>query len=109
VRRDFFRAGDFVLPLDGIRALDVSKVVEHEVTVEHDRGTFVLTGADAIEVVMLVKPSALEGRRLRWVRGAWATHNILGHPLMQVLAWLGRPRLGIRVHDRTTPRPQTGW
>ena len=104
--REFFRAGAYVLPVAGIRGIDLTRIVDHEATVVHERGTFKLTGADAIEVVMLVKPSALEGRRLRWSRDAWAVHNMIGHPLLQVLAWLGQPKLGIRVHDATTPRPQ---
>ena len=35
----------------------------------------------------------------------WAVHNLVGHPLMQILTWLGKPELGVRVHDATTPRP----
>jgi len=26
-------------------------------------------------------------------------------PLMQILTWLGKPELGVRVHDATIPRP----
>jgi len=102
----YFRAGNAILPISGIREIDTSNVDLHEATVVHDAGTFLLTGSDAIELLMVVKPTALEGRRLRWVRHAWTTHNMLGHPLMQVLAWMGKGRLGVWVHDATTPRPQ---
>jgi len=66
---------------------------------------YTLEGNDAIEALMLLKPSALEGRRLRWARNAWLVHNLIGHPLMQVLCWLGLYQWGIAVHERTIPRP----
>lgn len=103
---EFFRAGDKILPIQGILGIDVSKLVKHEVSVSHREGYFLLTGADAIDLVMIVKPSALEGRRLRWVRGAWAGHNIVGHVGMQILAWLKIPTWGVWLHEATTPRPQ---
>jgi hypothetical protein len=102
----WFRCGDRVLPLKGIRQIDVSRLVHHEVTIHHKEGTFVATGADAIDLIFMVKPSVLEGRRLRWVRHAWTVHNLVGHPLMQVLAWMGHPKWGVKIHDLTTPRPQ---
>ena len=36
---------------------------------------------------------------------SWAVHNLVGHPMMQILTWLGKPELGVRVHDVTIPRP----
>jgi hypothetical protein len=66
----------------------------------------VAEGNDAIETVMLLKPSALEGRRLNWPKHAWAVHNLIGHPVMQVLAWLRFYRAAIRFHDWTTPAPR---
>jgi hypothetical protein len=33
----------------------------------------------------------------------WLLHNMIGHPLMFVLAALGFPRLADRVHDCTIP------
>jgi hypothetical protein len=99
---EYFRAGDQILPIDGIYSVDTAQLERHEVTVFHRDGVFRLTGADAIDLVMIVKPSALEGRRLRWVRGAWA-----GHVGMQILAWLKIPTWGVWLHEATTPRPQT--
>lgn len=103
---EFFRAGDQILPIAGIYSVDTTKLERHEVVVFHHDGVFRLTGADAIDLVMIVKPSALEGRRLRWVRGAWAGHNIVGHVGMQILAWLKIPTWGVWLHEATTPRPQ---
>lgn len=102
----FFRAGDRLLRLADVREVDVTHMADYRVTVLLTGGQELdLSGPDAIELVMLVKPSALEGRRLRWVRHAWAVHNLVGHPGMQVLAWLGKTKLGLRLHDVTTPRP----
>ena len=61
---------------------------------------------DAIDAVMALRPSALEGKRLRWARHAWALHNLVGHPLLQLLVWLGQTKLGMAVHDGTVPRPR---
>ncbi len=33
----------------------------------------------------------------------WAVHNLLGHPLKQLLTWLGLEELGNKVHDMTMP------
>lgn len=104
----FFRAGDNLLCLADVREVDVTHLIDYRVSVRlKDERVFDLAGPDAIELVMLTKASVLEGRRLRWVRRAWVTHNLVGHPGMQVLAWLGYPKLGLRLHDVTTPRPCT--
>ncbi len=54
---------------------------------------------------MRLDPAFFEGRRFRWVRSSWALHNLVGHPLLQLLAWVGHTPLGLRVHDATVPRP----
>lgn len=36
----------------------------------------------------------------------WGVHNVLAHPLMQMLAWLGMPVAALRVHDATLPQAQ---
>lgn len=64
------------------------------------------TGLDAIEFVMLVKPSAWEGRRLKWRKNVWIVHNLIGHPLMQILALIGLHKLAFFVHDSTVPKPK---
>lgn len=101
----FYRAGDQLLRLDAIRRIDASRMEDLEVAVEHDLGVSVLRGVEAIDLLMVAKPSALEGKRLRWIRHAWAFHNLVAHPTMQVLAWFGYPALGVRLHDATVPRP----
>ena len=94
-------------PVDGHRVaklLNVENAVVDIVTLNGD--VFRATGTDAIEAVMLLKPSALEGRRLKWKKHAWAIHNLIGHPIMQIMAWMGLGRAAVRFHDWTTPTPR---
>ncbi len=106
-RPSFLKAGERLVPLDSVAGLDIADVEAARVRVELSDGTSLLAeGFDAIEAVWLVRASALEGRRLRWRKGAWALHNLLAHPAMQVLAWMGYGRLGVRLHDATTPLPR---
>ena len=34
----------------------------------------------------------------------YAFHNIIAHPLMQILQWVGRQDLADSVHDKTLPK-----
>lgn len=101
------KAGNFLIPAGRVRSINIERIEEQIVVVERDDGIkHIAEGFDAIEIVMQMKPSALEGRRLKWQRGAWAFHNFVAHPAMQILVWLGRKKAAIRLHDRTTPRPR---
>ena len=33
----------------------------------------------------------------------WAIHNLIAHPLSEVLYWIGFMRLGNKLHDATIP------
>jgi hypothetical protein len=106
-RPAFLKAGDRLVPISAVAGVGIADVEGARVRIDLTDGTSLLAeGFDAIEAVMLTRPSALEGRRLRWRRGAWALHNLLAHPAMQVLAWAGYGRLGVRLHDATTPVPR---
>lgn len=102
----FVRAGARLVAVDAITSVDCARIEALEVTLHHRDGVDVASGPDAIDAVMALRPSALEGKRLRFARRAWAVHNLVGHPLLQILSWLGAPRLGLRVHDATVPRPR---
>lgn len=65
-----------------------------------------ITGNLAIDAVMAYRPSLFEGKRMKWHRRAWLVHNLVGHPLMQVLALLGQKQMALKVHDATIPRPR---
>lgn len=34
----------------------------------------------------------------------YAFHNIVAHPLMQILNWVGKPDLANKIHDQTLPK-----
>jgi hypothetical protein len=103
----FFRAGDLLLRVSDVEQVLIHNLKNYQVRVLLYSGKeYVLTGPDAIELVLLLKPSALEGRRLRWVRHAWMVHNLIGHPGMQLLALLGKPRWGLKLHEWTVPCPK---
>ena len=105
MNRSFIKAGDIMLPVRDIDSVDISRVEQGVVTVTACGRQFEAQDFDAFEIIMLLQPSALEGRRLRWVKNAWAFHNLIAHPLMQVMVWLGLKKLAIRLHDATVPKP----
>ena len=67
----------------------------------------IVEGPQAFNVVMRLCPDALEGKRAKYHRHAWAVHNLFGHPLMQIFSWLGFPQIGLAIHDKTVPNPMT--
>lgn len=101
------KAGDLLLPFDDVDRIDIAGIEQGSILIVMRNGTVhEAKGFDAIEAVMAVKPSALEGLRLRWRPHAWAFHNIVGHPVVQLLAWFGWKRAAVRFHDWTTPEPR---
>lgn len=102
------RLRDRLVAWEDIREIDLSKLESSGIVLQTfgDGTSTELGGAEAIDLVMRVAPSFFEGRRFRWVRSGWALHNLLGHPLLQLLAWAGQTRAGLRLHDATIPRPR---
>ena len=31
-------------------------------------------------------------------------HNIIAHPLMEILSWVGLSNVGMLIHDKTVPK-----
>lgn len=101
------KAGNCLIPFELVREVNIADIENEIVLIVTTNGViYTAEGFDAIEAVMAIKPSALEGRRLRWRKNAWIVHNVIGHPLMQLLALLGFKRRAIWLHDVTTPRPR---
>lgn len=101
------KAGDSLVPFWRVKEIRIAEIENAVVDIETlDGEVFRATGTDAIEAVMLLKPSALEGRRLKWKKHAWAIHNLVGHPIMQIMAWMGFGQAAVRFHDWTTPTPR---
>src|SRR5271154_6866746 len=68
---------------------------------------YLVQGPQAFDLVMRLCPEALEGERAEYHRHAWAIHNLIGHPLMQLFSWLHLTSLGLKIHDATVPNPIT--
>lgn len=103
----FLKAESKLVLIDDIAELDIEHVEDGFVTITtFDNKTYECKGFDAIEAVMALKPSALEGKRFKWERGAWAFHNMIGHPGTQILSWLGFKKTAIKFHDWTVPHPR---
>ena len=102
----FAKAGALVFALDNIATADFSNIEQLQVRVVLKTGQeIVVEEIDAMELAMRIKPSVLESRRLRWPRWTWVLHNMVGHPLLQVLALFKRYKWAFWVHAATVPRP----
>src|SRR4051812_20963813 len=101
----FVKAGGLLIPCAAIEQVDMTGIEQGFVDVTYGGKKARAHDFDAFDIVMLLKPAGLEGRRLRWAGNAWALHNLVAHPLMQVLVWLGFRKLALRLHDCTVPKP----
>lgn len=50
----------------------------------------------------------LAGRRKRFPDLWWAIHNLIAHPLSEILYWLGLESIGGWLHDETVPEHEEG-
>jgi len=96
---------DVIIRHNEIKYIDISDVENLKILVGYDSTFAEVTGIQAIEFLMQVRPSVFEGRRFRWKRRVWAFHNLFGHPAMQIAALLGQYKLAMWIHDATVPRP----
>lgn len=104
--RKFIKAGNIILRLADIENIDIAEIEQGRLTVFHSGGKpLVAHDFDAFEILMLLHPAAIEGRRLRWAKHAWAFHNLVAHPLMQLMVWIGFRKQAIWLHDVTVPKP----
>jgi hypothetical protein len=105
----FIRLGETLVPLSRVAEIDASRLAsEGQVTVklEGETRSVGVSGGQAVDLVMRVDPSFFEGRRFHFVRSSWAFHNLVAHPLLQLLAWAGHTRAGLALHDATIPQPR---
>lgn len=105
----FFRSGNCTYPISLITSMDASHVVSEgtvSVTLSGRPEAVILRGDNAIDLIMLVQPNLIEGMRHTYSRRhPYLIHNLIGHPLMQLLEVAGWPRFGVWIHDRTLPKP----
>lgn len=94
------RAGDIVY-------IDISTIEEQQIavytTIRDD--PFLVTGFASLELIWRLKPGVLEGKRFRWAKNGWIFHNMVAHPVMQILAFVKCYKAAMWVHDITVPRP----
>lgn len=104
----FIHFNNIIRRTDTINCIECDKYLKDgEIRVYFSNGTSEwVTGAEATNLIMCLCPALLEGKRAKYVRHAWAIHNLIGHPLMQLFSWLGYPALGIKIHDATIPAPK---
>lgn len=92
---------------DQVAIIDFSHAEKGEVSVTTKAGqTYHANEFEAFRIICQYS-DRMEGRRFRWAKHAWAFHNLVGHPAMQILVWLGMTKLGLRVHDATAPKVQS--
>lgn len=53
-------------------------------------------------------PATRERRLAKLGRFAWTLHNVVGHPLSEVLHQIGAQRASNWVHDVTMPKHEAG-
>jgi hypothetical protein len=90
-----------------IKSVDCTDYVSKGIIRVHfDYRMEIVSGADALGIIQTLCPAVLEGKEAKYVRHAWAVHNLIGHPLMQIFSWLHLTSLGIKIHDATIPDPK---
>lgn len=107
MKNQFVKVDNRIIRVNDIKSIDLNNMKNQYiiVTLDNDQEVFV-SGFFALELIWLVKPSALEGNNfIKWKRHVWNIHNLFGHPLMQVLSWFRLYSLAIWIHDITTPKP----
>ena len=105
MKREFVKAGDQMIRIADIERIDMSRIEQGSIAVFCAGRQLEARDFDAFEIIMLLHPAAIEGRRLRWAKNAWAFHNLVAHPLMQIMVWLGFRRQALWLHDVTVPKP----
>ena len=103
----FLKLDNCLISIDDVSSIDYSNIeTEYKITIVTKQGVIaVASELNAIECLMQIRPSALEGKRLKWAKRVWYIHNLIGHPLMQVLAMFGCYKVAFWVHDVTVPKP----
>lgn len=104
----FIHYNNKLVNTDNIQEIDITGLADKGFIRIRFRGTDMETvsGPEAFDIVMRVCPSAIEGRRFKFNKNKWVIHNLIGHPAMQILSWLGKSKAALWIHDKTIPIPQ---
>jgi len=101
----FVKNGTHLIAVDRIEWANYDRIEELILIVGFQDQTIQITGIDALESAMALRPSILESKRLDWPKFMWAVHNLIGHPVMQILALFKFYDAAFWVHDVTVPKP----
>lgn len=103
----FVKTDDNLVNIDDISVVDLSMLEKkYQVKIQTKNGlSMIATDLNAIELVMQIRPSALEGKKLLYGKFVWYIHNLIGHPVMQLLAFFRLYKLAFWIHDNTVPKP----
>lgn len=101
----YIKTGQDVIAINTISRIDYRRLSFLEITImTYNGNSYTVFGIDALETVLAIKPSAIEGvPSITWKKHVWAFHNLIGHPLMQLFAFMGMTRIGLWIHDSTVP------
>lgn len=108
---DFFKLDSKLIKISQIAAIQFgvtpgSKVFFAQIH-WNDGTSFNVWEQSAIDLAMRFGPQVLEGNpEFKFAKRAWMFHNLVAHPLMQILALFGFTKLGLRIHDATIPIPK---
>lgn len=102
----FVKVANQAISLSEIAQVDGTDIEQLCVRLYLNNGNMVeARDIEALDIVMQVKPSLVEGKRLKFAKHAWVIHNFVGHPLMQILAFFKMYSWAFYVHEATVPRP----
>lgn len=101
------KVGKQIIPFHAITRVDCDRLEELVLVIHlNDGASLEARDIDAVELMLQLKPSVIEGHRLSYGKGMWTLHNLIGHPLLSILALLHQYKLAFWAHDVTVPRPR---
>lgn len=106
VARVLFRHNKKMYPLSKVEGFEVLRnVAPHRVLVimQGSREELILEGEEAYDFIQMVHVPQRAAPRMSW---SWLFHNLIGHPLMGILSFLGFQEAAERVHEATLPRSE---
>jgi hypothetical protein len=105
----FCQFNNKIVNTDIIKYIVCSHFLDHGYVYVHYVNSYeteIVNAAEALQLIMQLYPSVLEGKRGRYWKNQWVIHNLIGHPLMQIFSWLYLRKLAVWIHEATVPRPK---
>lgn len=94
-----------IYPVSAIKRIEIADTQEFGIYISCDNNICQLRGQPAIDMVMRLCPQYFEGKRFKFIKRQWTFHNLLSHPILQILSWFKLHKLGFKIHDSSIPRP----